>query len=161
MIELYLKLIDELKREKACYLRLTSLTLEQKECLILGDVNKVAENLRKQEKEVFALSPLLGERNDLISILAKSLQLAESSLAVVLKKAPMEIVEDLKKATIELVQTARELETINQGNEKLAHNALSLADVTLQALASKGRPKSAGPMAKNAQVESSFVNRVV
>jgi restriction endonuclease len=161
MIELYQKLIDELKKEKACYARLLSLTLEQKQFLISGDVDKVAENLWKQEKEVFALSPLSGERNDLLAALGKAHRLSKATLAQVLQKAPLEIVEELKTAVIELVHSARKLETVNQGNEKLAHNALALADMTLKALMGKGRPQSNSPSAKNVEAGPSFVNRVV
>src|SRR5208283_4305839 len=95
MIELYQKLVDELKKEKACYARLSSLTLEQKQSLISGDLEKVAENLKKQEKEVFALSPLLGERNDLLAALGKAHRLSKATLAQILEKAPLEIVEEL------------------------------------------------------------------
>lgn len=161
MIELYQKLVDELKKEKACYARLSSLTLEQKQSLISGELEKVAENLKKQEKEVFALSPLLGERNDLLVALGKAHRLSNATLAQVLQKAPLEIVEELKTAVIELVHSARELESINQGNEKLVHNALSLADMTLKALVGRGRSPSKSHPAQNVDAGPSFVNRVV
>ncbi len=161
MNDLVLKLVDELKRERGCYQRLASLAAEQKQFLIAGDLQKLGVNLKKQEKEVFALSPLLGERNDLIAALGKELRLSNPTLEQIVKKAPIEVVEELKKAVIELVQSARELESINKGNEKLAHNALSLADVTLKALVGKGRTQATAPSAKPAGQGSSFVNRVV
>jgi hypothetical protein len=161
-MELYQKLIEELKKETGCYERLASFALAQKQFLISGEVEKVAENLKRQEKEVFALSPLLGDRNNLIAALGKSFRLPNATLTQILQKAPMEIAEELKSAVVELVRSARELEAINQGNEKLAHNALSLADVTLQALRGKGRAKSSSTYPKkNDQVESSFFNSVV
>ena len=73
----------------------------------------------------------------------------------------MEIVEELKTAVIELVHSARELETINQGNEKLVDNALSLADMTLKALVGRERSSSKSHTAQNVDAGSSFVNRVV
>jgi hypothetical protein len=161
MIELYQRLVDELKKEKACYMRLLSLTSEQKKFLISGDLDKVAENLKKQEKEVFALSPLSGERNDLLAAFGKAHRLSKATLAQVLQKAPLEIVEELKTAVIELVHSARELEAVNQGNEKLAHNALSLADITLKALRGRGRDKASFPAGKKAEAGPSIVNRVV
>jgi hypothetical protein len=53
------------------------------------------------------------------------------------------------------------LEGVNQGNEKLAHNALALADVTLKALVGKGRNKASIPAPKSMEQGPSFVNRVV
>jgi restriction endonuclease len=159
--EQFQKLIEELKKEKACYQRLVSLATEQKQHLISGDLEKLGVNLKRQEKEVFALSPLLGERNDLLAALGKSLRLSNPTLPQVLTKAPLDLVEELKKAAVELVRTARELEGVNQGNEKLAHNALALADVTLKALVGKGRNKASIPAPKSMEQGPSFVNRVV
>jgi SMC interacting uncharacterized protein involved in chromosome segregation len=155
------QLIEELKKEKACYQRLASLAMEQKLHLISGDLEKLGVNLKRQEKEVFALSPLLGERNDLLTAIGKALHLSNPTLPQVLQKAPLELVEDLKKAASELVRSARELEGINQGNEKLAQNGLALADVTLKALAGKGRNKAGIPAPKSMEQGPSFVNRVV
>jgi hypothetical protein len=161
MIEQYQQLVTELKTEKACYVRLASLALEQKQFLVSGELDKVAENLKRQEKEVFALSPLLGERNDLSAALGKAHKTSDTTLAQIIQNAPLEIVEELKMAVIDLVRSARNLEDINQGNEKLANNALSLADMTLKALARKGRPNSGSQFAKKEETKSSFVNRVV
>ncbi len=161
MIQQYQKLVAELKNERACYTRLASLASEQKQFLVSGELDKVADNLKRQEKEVFALSPLLGERNDLSDVLGKAHKISNATLAQIIQNAPLEIIEELKMAVIDLVRSAKELEDINQGNEKLANNALSLADLTLKALVGKGRSNSGSPSPKKEEAKSSFVNRVV
>jgi hypothetical protein len=163
MIELIRSLIECLKQETEHYRKLTILAVQQKDLLVSGKVDSWKENFRLEEKEVFALSPLIGQRNELLSKIAKTNEMKTIDLEGVLKKCPLEEVEDFKKVVIELVHAAKRTEEINKGNEKLLNNALSYVNFTLKIIKSGGKKKSFSPSLKLTSEESkpSFINRVV
>ena len=163
MSKLIRSLIECLKSETEHYRKLGVLAVQQKDLLVAGKVDSVHENIRLEEKEVFALNPLIGERNELLSKIAKVYKLNTIDLEGVLKKCPIDEVEEFKGTVIELVQTAKGLEEINKGNEKLLNNALSFANFTLKIVNDGGKKRSFYPNV-TATVEgnkSSLVNRVV
>jgi hypothetical protein len=161
--ELIRSLIECLKSETEHYRKLELLALQQKDLLVAGKVDSVHENIRLEEKEVFALNPLIGERNELLSKIAKAHGLKTIDLEGVLKTCPIEDVEDFKKIVLELVHEARRLEGINKGNEKLLNNALSYVNFTLKIINDGGKKKSFYPTLtpKTEENRSSLVNRVV
>lgn len=161
MIELIKSLIECLKQETERYRNLALLAERQKELLIVGDMDLLKENVRLEEKEVFALGPLIAQRNESLKKLAKLHKVPFLSLADALQKSPVEVIEEFKKAVIELVQAARKLDGINQGNEKLLNNALSYVNFTLKAIAKGGKKKVFSPSSTMGEQKSSFVNRVV
>ncbi|HEY5039494.1 MAG TPA: flagellar protein FlgN [bacterium] len=161
MNELVSSLIACLKQETEHYRRLFVMAEEQKELLIEGKMEVLPDNVRMEEKVVFALGPLISERNDLLAKMAKILGARPISLTEILKKAPLEFIEDLKKAVIELVQSARQLEEVNRGNEKLLNNAISYVDFMLKIIANGGRKKVFSPSVTKEETLSSFVDRVV
>ncbi len=162
MRELYIQLIDCLRTEAGHYRNISVLAGQQKELLVAGDVDVLPANVRLEEKEVFALGPIIARRNDLLKGIAASLGLKSVSLSEAVQKAPVEMVEEFKKAVMELVQTARSLEAINRGNEKLLKNALSYVDFTLNVIADGGKRKTSYSSSSGAEEKkSTFVNRVV
>jgi len=161
MNELILSLIECLKEETAHYSKLTVLAGQQKELLIAGGVDVLPENVRLEEKEVFALGPLVAKRDDLLAAMAKLLGLKSLTLTEVLQRAPVESIEELKKAVIELVRSAKLLDEANRTNEKLLNNALSYVNFTLKIIAGGGKKKMFYPSAPAQEEKASFVNRVV
>ncbi len=163
MSELIRSLIECLKKETEHYRKLIVLASQQKDLLVTGKVDSWKENFRLEEKEVFALSPLIGKRNEILFNIAKTNKMKTIDLEGVLKKCPIEEVEDFKTAVIELGQAAKRTEEINKGNEKLLKNALSYVNFTLKIIKSGGKKKSFSPVMKLASEENkpSFINRVV
>jgi hypothetical protein len=163
MTELIRSLIECLKKETERYRRLEVLAVQQKDLLVAGKVDALQENIRLEEKEVFALNPLVGERSELLSKIAKIEGMKVIDLEGVLKKCPIDQIEDFKKAVIELIQGAKRLEGINKGNEKLLKSALSYVNFTLKIINDGGRKKSFYPSVapKAEENRPSLVNRVV
>jgi len=157
------KLIQCLREETAHYRNISVLAGQQKEILVSGKVEVLPNNVRLEEKEVFALGPLVAQRNQLLKDMAKSMGVGTLTLTEAIQRAPIEIVEELKKAVMDLVQAARSLEDINQGNERLLKNALSYVDFTLKLVADGGKRKAFFPSATivNEERKSSFVDKVV
>jgi hypothetical protein len=163
MTEFIRSLIECLKKEAERYRKLEVLAAQQKDVLVAGNLDAIRENIRLEEKEVFALNPLVAERNELLSKIAKTHDVKMIDLEGVLKKCPIDQVEDFKKAVIELVRGAKRLEGINKGNEKLLKNALSYVDFTLKIINDGGKKKSFYPSLtpKTEENSPSLVNRVV
>ena len=161
MTDLIFLMVECLKRETDCYIRLAGISTDQKELLIEGSVELLPENVRAEEKVVFALGPIIAERNALLSKMAKVLGLKTIDLTEAVRKAPLEAVEELKKAVMDLVRSAKRLEEINRGNEKLLNNALSYVDFTLKLVAGGGKRKSFSPSLTKEEKKSSFVNKIV
>lgn len=161
MNELVLLLIESLNQETGCYRRLAVLADQQRGLLVEGKAEALPENLRLEEKEVFALGPLVAERNDLLGKMAKLQQLKKMDLSDALKKCPPEQAESLRKAVAELAGSAKKLEEINQINEKLLGNALSEVNFTLRLIRSGGKAKTLAAPPTAEEKKSSFVNRVI
>ena len=160
MNELFLLLIECLKEEAVCYRQLSHLAEAQKELLISGNMDTVPENVRLQEKQVFALTPIIGRRNELLAKMAKLNAVKAMGLTDVLKKAPLDVVEEFKKALIELVQSGKKLGEANQNSEKLLNNAISFNDFTLKVMQDGGKQRSFMSSAVKEDRKSSFVNRI-
>jgi flagellar biosynthesis/type III secretory pathway chaperone len=161
MNELIQTLIECLNQEAGYYRKLAIVADQQKEMLIAGKVEALPENVRLEEKEVFALGPLVARRNEILNQIAKLHQVKTMTLSDVLEKSPIEMIEELKKAVIELVRAAKKLEEINGSNELLLQNALSYVNFTLKVLASGGQKKSFSPMVSEVESKPTYVNRVV
>lgn len=161
MIELIQSFIDCLKQETECYRKLAILAERQKELLIVGDMELLKENVRLEEKVVFALGPLTAQRNQFLKQLAKLHKVPSLSLSEALQKSPVEVIEEFKKAVIDLVRSARALDEINKGNEKLLNNALSYVNFTMKIIANGGKKNAFSPSLTPGEKMSSFVNRVV
>ncbi len=161
MIDLFQSLIHCLSEEAARYRALKVFAEQQKELLVAGNTDVLPDNVRLEEKEVFALGPIIARRNECLNRLAKGFGLKTLNLTEALQRAPMEIIEELKKATIELVRSAKGLEETNQGNEKLLQNALAYVNFSLKVIASGGKKQAFAPTVKTEENKPSFVNRVV
>ncbi len=163
MKDLIRSLIECLKKETEHYRKLGVLAIQQKELLVSSKVDSWKDNFRLEEKEVFALNPLIGERNELLAKIAKANGMKTIDLEGVLKKCPIEEVEDFKTSVIELIGAAKSMEETNKGNEKLLNNALSYVNFTLKIIKTGGKKKSFSPSLKLTSEENrpSFVNRVV
>ncbi len=161
MNDLIQKLVFCLNEEAARYRALLTLAENQKELLMAGKTDVLPENVRLEEKEVFALGPIIGRRNELLGDFAKTCGVKTLSLTEALQKAPLESIEDFKKAVIELVQSAKKLEEANQSNEVLLQNALSYVNFTLKVIANGGKKKAFSPSPSKEENNPSFVNRVV
>ena len=161
MNDLIQLLVQCLKDEAAHYRKLTVLADGQKDLLMAGKTDQLPENVRLEEKEVFALNPLIGKRNDLLAQMAKGYRIKTLSLAEAIKRAPVELVEELKSAVIELVQSAKRLEETNQTNEKLLKNALSYVNFTLKIIANGGKKKAFSPSVTLEEKTPSIINRIV
>ncbi len=140
--EHFFYLIESMKEETVCCRRLTLLVSDQKELLIAGDVNALPENTRLQEKQVFVLTPILGNRKEMLGKLAKILGVRKIDLAGAAKKTPVEVAEEFKNAFEELLKSAKELALVNMVSEKLLDNAAKFTKFTLKTIREGGKKKS-------------------
>ena len=161
MNELFFLLIESMKEETVCYRRLALLARDQKELLLVGNTNAMPENTRLQEKQVFALSPIIGRREDALKNLAKMMRLKKLDLIDAAKKVPVELGGEFKKVFTELVQSAKELASVNDVSGKLLENAVKFTKFTLKAIREGGPKKSFSMAAAEEDKKSSFVNRCV
>ena len=162
----YIDLMEGLKKEAVCYLRLCELGEEQKEILVAGDLSRLPENVRLSEKEVFALGPLASSRAVAVGAIGREWGLSSPSLAVIAERVPGEVRSEFQNAVREVVEAARKLDDVNRSNEKLLENAVGYVNFTLKALSDEGRPKtvytpeSLRSLSANVQAASTL-NRVV
>jgi len=154
-------LIESLNQEAGHYRRLAVLAEQQRELLVAGKVEALPENLRLEEKEVFALGPLVAGRNDILNKMAKLNLLKTMDLREALEKCPPEQAGDLRKAVAELAGAARKLEEINRINEKLLGNAVSEVNFTLRLIRSRGKARTLAAPPTAEEKKPSFVNRVI
>lgn len=161
MNELVLSLIESLKKEAGHYRRLAVLAEQQRELLVAGKVEALPENLRLEEKEVFALGPLVAERNGFLEEMAKTSQMKTMGLVEALEKCPADQAVDLRKAVAELARSAKKLEEVNRINEKLLGNALSEVNFTLRLIRSGGKAKTLTAPRTAEEKKPSFVNRII
>lgn len=161
MNELIQSLIESLNEETVHYRQLAVLVDQQRELLVAGKMEALSENLRLEEKEVFALGPLVAGRNGLLAKLGKLHQLKTLSLGDALEKCPAELAGSLRRAVADLVGSAKKLEEINRINEKLLGNALSEVNFTLRLIRSGGKVKTLAAPQTIAEKKPSFVNRVI
>ncbi len=161
MNELVGALIESLNQETGHYRRLAILAEQQRELLVAGKMETLPENLRLEEKEVFALSPLVAERNGLLGKMAKANQLKTMGLGEALEKCPADQATDLRKAVTELARSAKKLEEINQINERLLGNALKDVNFTLRLIRSGGKAKTPTAPRTAEEKKPSFVDRVI
>jgi D-Tyr-tRNAtyr deacylase len=150
-----------MKEETVHYRRLALLARDQKELLITGNVSSLPENIRLHEKQVFALTPILGHRNDILTKLAKIVGVKKMDLNGAVKKVPVEIAEEFNKVFAELVGSAKELALVNNVSAKLLDNAMKFSKFTLKAIREGGKKKSFSISAAGENKQPSFVNRVV
>ena len=159
---LFYSLAECLKKEKCHYLTLIELAKSQNELLVAGKVEPLTENTRLEEKEVFALGPLVAERKELLAKMAMDFQVKDLGLDEAVKRCPVDEVEDFKKAVIELIQSAKKLEEISSGNEKLLNNALTFANFTLRVINDGGKKRNFVPKATlKEENRPQFVNRII
>ena len=159
---LFHSLTESLKKEMVHYQKLIELAQIQKDLLVAGKVEPLTENTRLEEKEVFALGPLVAERKELLVKMAIDFHVKDLGLDEAVQRCPVDEVEDFKKTVIELVQAARRLDEISQGNEKLLSNALSFANFTLRVINDGGKKKNFVPKATlKEENRPQFVNRVI
>ena len=151
-----------LKKEMVHYQILIELAQIQKDLLVAGKVEPLTENTRLEEKEVFALGPLVAERKELLAKMAIDFHVKDLGLDEAVQRCPVDEVEDFKKAVIELVQSAKRLEEISRGNDKLLNNALTFANFTLRVINDGGKKKNYVPKATlKEENRPQFVNRVI
>jgi len=150
-----------MKEEAACYRRLALLARDQKELLVAGSVNVLPGNTRLQEKQVFALTPIIGRREEALAKLAKLYRVKKIDLNEAVKKAPAEIADEFKKILADLVQAAKELSSVNDLSEKLLDNAVKFTKFTLKVVRESGKKKTLSLVGAPEDKRSSFVNRVV
>jgi flagellar biosynthesis/type III secretory pathway chaperone len=159
--DLFVSLIECLKEETVLCERLALLSQAQKELLVSGKTESLSENARSQEKQLFALTPIVGNRNDVLAKMAKASRVKSMTLGDALAIAPGNIAESLKKAMDDLVVAAKRMEQANQANGKLLKNALSFADFTLKVIHDGGKQRSFTASVVKEDQGSSFMNRVV
>src|SRR5690242_19922808 len=107
MYELIRSLIESLNEEAGHYRQLSVLADQQRELLVAGKVDALPENLRREEKEVFALGPLVAGRNGILEKMAKLSNLKTMGLGDALEKCPPEQAGNLRKAVAELAGSAK------------------------------------------------------
>ena len=159
--ELFFLLIESIKEETVCYRRLAFLARDQKELLITGGVNGLAENTRLQEKQVFALTPIRGRKEEVLAKLAKEFGMKKMDVSDAVKKAPAEISDECKNVVSDLIQAAKELAAVTTISGKLLDNAIKFSQFTLTAIREGGKKKSFSMSVATEAQRPSFVNRVV
>lgn len=161
MNELFISLIEVMKEETACYRRLSVLAREQKELLVVGNVADMPNNTRAQEKQVFALTPIVGRRDEILARLANLMQVKKLSLVEAVKNAPMEMSQAVREDLQSLVEAAKELSSIESVSEKLLDNAMKFTQFTLKTIREGGKMKSISMPSTKESLRPSFVNRAV
>jgi hypothetical protein len=160
--DLFQELADRMNAEAGCYRQLVVLAGRQKELLVAAQIQELPVNVRLEEKQVFILGPLVARRNELLKQIAQSLGMKSMSLSQAMEKAPNEVAKQFNESVLALVESAKRLEAVNQGNDKLLKNALSYVQFTLKAISAGGRPSVAARMEKGVEKPvSSFLNRKV
>lgn len=160
--DLFKELADRMNEEAECYRQLVVLAGRQKELLVAAQIQELPVNVRLEEKQVFILGPLVSRRNELLQEIAKSLGMKTMSLSQAVEKAPEDVAKRFRESVLALVDSAKRLESVNQGNDKLLKNALSYVNFTLKAISAGGRPAVAARMDKGIEKPaSSFLNRKV
>ncbi len=164
--ELFQNLLDGLKKETSHYVRLFELGEEQKKILVAGDLERLPVNVRASEKEVFALGPLAASRTETLKQLGRQLGLGKPSLAMVAEKAPVEMKVEFQEVVAEVARSAKRLDDVNRGNEKLLENAVGYVNFTLNALKDGGETKPSIPsaalrLAGDVVPTASILNRVI
>jgi hypothetical protein len=137
-------LADVLRREAARYRELVRLGGEQQEILVSGRMEALAENVKRQEKEMFALGPLAEERRAAFESAARRLRLSRPTLSEIADKCPSGEAGILRAALAEMSEVAKALEGSNRGNGKLLENALGYVTFTLEALKGGGKGRMPG-----------------
>ncbi len=161
MNELFFLLIESMKEEAVCYRRLALLARDQKELLIVGNVDALKENTRLQEKQVFALTPIIGNREDLLSKLAKTFGVKKMNLNEAAKRVTADAADNFKQALAELLLSAKDLALVNDVSGKLLDNAVAFTNFTLKAIREGGKKKSFSMAVTAEDNKPSYVNRVV
>lgn len=161
MNELFISLIESMRDEAACYRRLSFLTGEQKELLVAGRANEMPENTRAQEKQVFALTPIIGRREEVLAKMAKMFAVKKMDLNQASQKAPEELKQEFKSGLSALVQAAKELSNAQSLSGKLLDNAMKFTQFTLKAIRESGKKKPFSMPVTSEASKPSFVNRVV
>jgi len=161
MSELFFLLIESMKEEAACYRRLALLARDQKELLIAGNVDALPENIRLQEKQVFALTPIIGRREDLLIKLAKISGLKKMNLEEAAKIVSADVSENFKSTLSHLIVSAKELASVHELSGKLLDNAVAYNNFTMKAIRRGGKKKSFSNAVAPEDKKPSFVNRVV
>jgi len=160
--DLFRELADGMNEEAGCYRQLVILAGRQKELLVAAQIQELPVNVQLEEKQVFILGPLVSRRNELLQEISKSLGMKTMSLSQAMEKAPEDVAAGFRKSTLALVESAKQLEAVNQGNDKLLKNALSYVNFTLRAISAGGRPSVAARLDKGVEKPvSSYVNRKV
>jgi hypothetical protein len=159
--EFFFLLIESMKEEAICYRRLALLARDQKELLVVGNVEALSGNTRLQEKQVFALTPIIGRREETLSKIAKTFGVKKMDLNEAVKQAPAEAAENFKQALADLVQAAKELAAVNSVSGKLLDNAVAFTNFTLKAIREGGKKKSFTMAVAAEDNKPSFVNRIV
>jgi hypothetical protein len=150
-----------MKEEAACYSRLSFLAREQKELLIAGNVPAMPVNTREQEKQVFALTPIIGRREEILAKLAKMMSVKKIDLKEAAAQAPAELKMAFEEQLSNLVHAAKELSGAQSLSEKLLDNAMKFTQFTLKAVRESAKKK---PFMTTVTAEASapsFVNRIV
>jgi hypothetical protein len=159
--ELFFLLIESMKEEAVCYRRLALLARDQKELLMVGNVDALKENARLQEKQVFALTPIIGRREEVLNNMAKMSGVKKMSLNEAAQRASVEIAGGFKQALSDLVQAAKELAAINSVSGKLLENAIAFTNFTMKAIREGGKKKTFSMAVAVEDNKPSFVNRIV
>lgn len=161
MNELFFSLIESMKEEAACYRRLALLARDQKELLIAGNLKVMPAHTRLQEKQLFALPPIVGRREEILAKLAKLFRVKKIDLKGAVKNAPAEVAEDLKKTLVDLTRAAKELSVVHDLSKKLLNNAVKFTKYTLKVVREGGKKKSFSVVAGMVEKRSSGFNYVV
>ncbi|HVZ81937.1 MAG TPA: flagellar protein FlgN [bacterium] len=161
MTETTLSLIEAIEKETVHYRRLTELGEAQRGILVSGKMEPLNENIRLQEKEVFALGPLVSARVELLEKMGRQTGQTKLDLKEALRLAPAGLSGRMREVVGRLLDAVKKLDETNRVNGKLLGNAASFASFTLEAIRGTRKKSTFSPMAKTESEKPSFVNRVV
>jgi len=130
-------LVETLQKETTSYRELPRLAEEQKGILVSGDLKGLQENVKKQEKVMFALGPLADARLRAIEVLSKRCGLRAAAVVDLVKHLPQEEGEPLRVAARGLMDVVGDLDALNKVNGKLLENAQAYAKFTVEAMQGK------------------------
>lgn len=137
-----------LRKEAELYRSLKPLVEEQKKFLLSGKVELLPENVRKQEKILFSLQPIVEKR--------RAWMAQEEDFRNSLKTDA-----ELQEAFREVQEAAKALDRLQRENEKLLENAKEYVEFTLRTLAGE-KEKPVGTKEKKPEVSRpAFLDRVV
>jgi flagellar biosynthesis/type III secretory pathway chaperone len=136
MADLKAKLLKILKEEKGLYEELFSAAEGKKEALIENNADQLLEEVKLDQKIIPEIEKKEEERNEIISEIKEKFKLdtEKNSYKAIFKELPADWSEDFDPIRKELLELTEEFNKLNQNNQQLLEQALTLNQISLNTI---------------------------